>query len=397
MSSLRGTSIDDARAGTRAKVLLVDDDAAVRRDYERLLRALGCDVITAVDGVDAIERLIAEPVELIISDIGMPRLTGLAFLRAVREHDLDVPIVLMTGAPGLETAMEAIEYGAFRYLVKPIALDRMRQVVRDAVHMHALARLKREALMLVGAEGKQLGDRASLDARFSRAVDQVWMAYQPIVRWPARSVFAYEALLRSNEPSLRSPMDLLDAAERLGRLHDLGRRIRALVADAADDAPSDALLFVNLHAVDLNDAELLSATSPLARHASRVVLEITERASLEGVPEVQRRVAALRDLGYRIAVDDLGAGYAGLASFAQLDPEFVKLDMSLVRGIDVSARKRSVVRAMARLCTNELAIDVISEGVETEAERDTLVDEGCSVLQGYLFARPGPGFPTPSW
>ena len=346
MSSLRGTSIDDARAGTRAKVLLVDDDAAVRRDYERLLRALGCDVITAVDGVDAIERLIAEPVELIISDIGMPRLTGLAFLRAVREHDLDVPIVLMTGAPGLETAMEAIEYGAFRYLVKPIALDRMRQVVRDAVHMHALARLKREALMLVGAEGKQLGDRASLDARFSRAVDQVWMAYQPIVRWPARSVFAYEALLRSNEPSLRSPMDLLDAAERLGRLHDLGRRIRALVADAADDAPSDALLFVNLHAVDLNDAELLSATSPLARHASRVVLEITERASLEGVPEVQRRVAALRDLGYRIAVDDLGAGYAGLASFAQLDPEFVKLDMSLVRGIDVSARKRSVVRAM---------------------------------------------------
>ena len=397
MSSLRGTSIGDARAGTRAKVLLVDDDAAVRRDYERLLRALGCDVTTAVDGVDAIERLIAEPVELIISDIGMPRLTGLAFLRAVREHDLDVPIVLMTGAPGLETAMEAIEYGAFRYLVKPITLDRMRQVVRDAVHMHALARLKREALMLVGAEGKQLGDRASLDARFSRALDQVWMAYQPIVRWPARSVFAYEALLRSNEPSLRSPLDLLDAAERLGRLHDLGRRIRALVAEAADDAPSDALLFVNLHAVHLNDAELLSATSPLARHASRVVLEITERVSLEGVPEVQRRVAALRDLGYRIAVDDLGAGYAGLASFAQLDPEFVKLDMSLVRGIDVSARKRSVVRAMARLCTNELAIDMISEGVETEAERDTLVDEGCSVLQGYLFARPGPGFPTPSW
>ena len=397
MSKLQASHGDEARAGTRSKVLLVDDDDAVRRNYERLLRALGCDVVTAVDGVDAIEQLAAGSVELIVSDIGMPRLSGLAFLRAVREHDLDVPIVLMTGAPALDTAMEAIEYGAFRYLVKPVPLDTMRQVVRQAVHMHALARLKREALTLVGADGKQLGDRASLDARFMRALDQLWMAFQPIVRWPARSVFAYEALMRSEEPSLRSPLDLLDAAERLGRLHDLGRRVRGLVADAARAAPPDALLFVNLHAADLNDAELLALSSPLTEFAPRVVLELTERASLEGVSEVPRRVAALRALGFRIAIDDLGAGYAGLSSFAQLDPDFVKLDMSLVRGIDVSARKRSVVRAMSRLCTNELAIDVISEGVETVSERDALVEEGCSVLQGYLFARPGAGFPTPSW
>ncbi len=84
-------------------------------------------------------------------------------------------------------------------------------------------------------------------------------------------------------------------------------------------------------------------------------------------------------------------------SFTQLEPEFVKLDMSLVRGVDVSARKRSVVRAMARLCAKELAIDVISEGVETVPERDVLADEGCELLQGYLFARPAAGFPAPRW
>jgi EAL domain-containing protein (putative c-di-GMP-specific phosphodiesterase class I) len=223
------------------------------------------------------------------------------------------------------------------------------------------------------------------------------MAYQPIVRWPERTVFAYEALVRSNEPSLKSPLDLLDAAERLGRLRDLGRKARALVAASVPEAPQDALLFVNLHAADLSDPELSSATSPLARIAPRVVLEITERASLDEVRDVPGKISRLRHLGFRVAVDDLGAGYAGLATFSQLDPEFVKLDISLVRGVDASRKKRSVVRAMTHLCTKDLAVQVVSEGVETVGERDALESEGCGLLQGYLFARPAPGFPAPQW
>ena len=386
-----------AKKSAERRVLLVDDDPDIRRDYARVLRNLGCVVETAVDGVDAIEKLRATAFDLILSDITMPRLTGTAFLRAVRERDLDVPVVLMTGAPSLDTAVEAVEYGAFRYLAKPVSLDMLAQVVRKAIHMHELARLKREALELLGAEGKQLGDRASLDARFSNALEQLWMAYQPIVHWPERTVFAYEALLRSNEPSLRSPPDLLDAAERLGRLHDLGRRIRETVAGSAPQAPDGALLFVNLHAVDLNDSELLSSSSPLAGIAARVVLEITERASLDGVHDLGTKVGRLRELGFRIAVDDLGAGYAGLSSFSQLEPEFVKLDMSLIRGVDVAPRKRSVVRAMSRLCAKELAIQVISEGVETVQERDALAEEECDLQQGYFFAKPDRGFPTPRW
>lgn len=383
--------------GGSARVLLVDDEPDVRLVYTKALRRLGCEVVQATDGADAVDKLREGSFDLILSDISMPRLSGTAFLRAVRERDLDVPVVLMTGSPSLDSAVSAVEYGAFRYLIKPVDLDTLTQVVRRGVHMHQLARLKREALEVLGAEGKQLGDRASLEARFTSALDQLWMAFQPIVRWPKRTIFAYEALLRSGEPSLRSPPDLLDAAERLGRLHDLGRRIRHFVAEAAAQAPADALLFVNLHSADLNDPELTSADSPLSKIASRVVLEVTERASLDGVHDLPSKVAELRELGYRIAVDDLGAGYAGLASFSQLEPEFVKLDMSLVRGIDASSRKRSVVRAMARLCSKELDIHVISEGVETPDERTTLEAEGCELLQGYLFAKPERGFPQPKW
>ncbi len=378
-------------------ILLIDDDDDVRRDYGKILRRLGFAVSVACDGVEAAELLDVRAFDVILSDLEMPRMGGLELLRMVRQHDLDVPVVLMTGRPELQSAVEAVEYGAFRYLTKPVALAKLAEVLRRAMSHHEMASLRREALALIGAEGRQLGDRASLDARFDLALDGLWMAYQPIIRWPERDVYAYEALMRSREPMLASPMEILDAAERLGRLHDLGRAARGHVARSADTAPPDALLFVNLHPSDLNDAELLSPSSPLAAIASRVVLEITERASLHDVHGLTTKIARLRRLGFRIAIDDLGAGYAGLSSFSQLEPEMVKLDMSLVRGVDTSAKKRSVVRAMSRLCAGELSIQLVCEGVETAEERDALAQEGVVLFQGYLFARAEQGFPEPRW
>jgi EAL domain-containing protein (putative c-di-GMP-specific phosphodiesterase class I) len=378
-------------------ILLIDDDEDVRRDYTRVLRRLGFAVQTAADGQQAAEMLEAQPFQVILSDLEMPRMGGLELLRAVRQHDLDVPVVLMTGRPDLQSAVEAVEYGAFRYLTKPFDLQQLAEILRLAMSHHEMASLRRQALQLIGPEGRQLGDRARLEARFDNALRELWMAYQPIVRWPDRNVYAYEALVRSREPMLSSPLEILDAAERLGRLYDLGRSIREQVARFAPAAPPDALLFVNLHASDLNDAELFSVSSPLAVIASRVVLEITERSSLHDVRGLATKMAGLRDLGFRIAVDDLGAGYAGLSSFSQLDPDLVKLDMSLVRDVDTSDKKRSVVRAMSRLCAMELNIQLVCEGVETIAERDTLEQEGCTLFQGYLFAKPGEGFPKPKW
>jgi EAL domain-containing protein (putative c-di-GMP-specific phosphodiesterase class I) len=156
------------------------------------------------------------------------------------------------------------------------------------------------------------------------------------------------------------------------------------------------VFFVNLHAHDLMDETLFSARSPLSAFAGRVVLEITERASLEQVKDLRAKVAALREMGFRIAVDDLGAGYAGLTSFATLEPEFVKLDMSLIRDIDSSPMKKTLVRSMTSLC-EELGMMVVAEGVETPAERDVLVSIGCHFLQGYLLAKPGNAFPAPTW
>ena len=147
---------------------------------------------------------------------------------------------------------------------------------------------------------------------------------------------------------------------------------------------------------DLTDPALSDPESPLSKIAHRVVLEITERSSLDEVRDARRRVAALREMGFRIAVDDLGAGYAGLSSFTLLEPEIVKLDMSLVRDIHVTSTKQKVVRSMTAL-SKDMGMIVVAEGVETTEERDCLLDLGIDLLQGFLFAKPGPPFPGVTW
>jgi EAL domain-containing protein (putative c-di-GMP-specific phosphodiesterase class I) len=368
-------------------VLVVDDDVPTARGFGRVLSAAGFSVTIAHDGTEAAALASQKSFDAILSDIAMPGMNGIALLRAVREHDLDVPVILITGGPAIESAVEAMEYGALLYLIKPIEGQELEDVVTRAVRLHQMARIKREALELFHLDGKALGDRASLEARFENALATLWVAYQPIVSWSEQHVFAWEALVRNKEPTLRSPPDLFEAAERLGRLQELGRVIRNRVARTADELPSGGLLFVNVHALELDDESLFSAMAPLSKHAKSVVLEITERAPIDKIRDVGNRVAQLRALGYRIAVDDLGAGYAGLASFAHLEPEVVKVDMSLIRGLDRSPMKQKLLSSIVALC-QELGIKMIAEGIETEEEREMLVSLGGDLCQGYLFARP---------
>jgi EAL domain-containing protein (putative c-di-GMP-specific phosphodiesterase class I) len=378
--------------GARVRVLLVDDEPAIARGLARFLTAAGHTVTTASDGAEAVGHLGADAFDVIVSDIRMPEMDGLTLLRRIRESDLDVPVVFMTGSPELDTVMRAMESGAFRYLIKPVEGEALVALVERAAHMHRLARVRREAADT--SQNRMIGDHAGREARFAAGLAGLWMAMQPVLSWRTRSVFAYEALLRTEEPTLRNPLDFVDTAERLGRTAELGRAVRKRIAEQIQDAPLSVSLFVNLHPMDLVDDELGSAEGALTPFANRVVLEVTERATLDEVHGVGAGVARLRALGYRIALDDLGAGYAGLSSFAQLEPEIVKVDMSLVRGIHESAMKQKLFRSFASLC-RELNTEIVAEGVEVAEERDCLNTLGGDLYQGYLFARPGRGFPAP--
>ncbi|MCI0749888.1 MAG: EAL domain-containing protein [Nevskiales bacterium] len=374
---------------------MADDEPALLRAYARLLRQAGYTVEEAVDGNRAAQLVAESDFDAIVSDIDMPGVNGVELLRRVRGRNLDVPVVLITGQPAVDTAVRAVEYGALRYLIKPVDEKVLVSSVGRAVRLHRMARLKRQALSLRGKGAEQPGDLVGLEASLNRALQSLWMAYQPVVSWTGKSLFGFEALLRSSEPALPDPGAVLAAAERLGRLEELGRCIRANVASVVARAPAGCV-FVNLHIRDLLDSSLYEESSPLTRVAERVVLEITEHAMLDEVKDVRQCVARLRALGFRIAIDDLGAGYAGLTSFAYLEPDVVKLDMSLVRNVHDHSTKRKLIESMTTLC-REMGMQVVAEGVEALEERDALIECGCDLLQGHLFAKPARPFPDVDW
>lgn len=387
---------ESRRPPEAARILAVDDEPSLLHFYERTLSAHGYSVVTAENAEEALRALDAggPPFDVIVSDLWMPGKTGLDLLREVRVRDLDLPLMIVTAAPDLETALRALDEGVLRYLLKPVRGEQLVEAVRRAVALHRMSRLKRQALEMMQHPGNEPGDRASLRISFDRALAAMTLDYQPVIDPASRVVFGFEALLRPQDPAFAGPPQMLDAAERLGLLNSLGRRVREIAAGDAPRLARGVNLLVNLHPRDLLDEQLYDAAAPLTAVAEQVILEITERSLLEEVPSAHARVERLRGLGYRLAIDDLGAGYAGLNSWAQLEPDLVKLDMALVRDIHRMPTKRSLVKAMIDVC-RDLDVRLIAEGIETVEERDALRDLQCPLMQGYYFARPGPAFPEP--
>jgi len=373
-----------------ANVLLVDDDAEVLRVLGRALSTPDVVVTSVQSGMAALAELEGQAFDAVVSDIQMPAMNGVRLLRAVREYDLDLPVVLMTGQPDLKNAAAAVEFGVFQYLIKPISIDRLRAVVDRAINSGRIARLKRQCALDFGSGSFYVGDLAGIETKLNRALATLSMAYQPVVRAADGETFGYEALLRCDEPALPRPSSVLKAAARLRRLHDVGRAVRDQVAaDVEPTLRKESFFFVNMHPEDLMDPTLYLPNAPLSRIAKSIVLELTDRASLENVTNVAERVEQLRALGYRVSLDDVGAGRAGLETFAQLEPEFVKLDPALIRTAHCDASKLSMVRSLTRVC-HDMGKSVIAEGVESSEERDVLIDAGCDFMQGYFFGRPGP-------
>jgi EAL domain-containing protein (putative c-di-GMP-specific phosphodiesterase class I) len=373
-------------AATRGRVLIVDDDRALLEVYSDILENEGFSVSAAFDSECALRALQADPYDVVLSDVVMPGGSGVDLLRAIRRWDLDVPVVLATGSPTVETAVQALEMGVLHYLVKPVASAELVRCVGHAAELRKLAAVKREALRTLGRHDRPMGDRARLETVFDRALGSLFMAYQPIVRTRDGTVFAWEALLRTHEAAVEGPLAFLEMAERLGRIRDLGRAIRTSVSQTAKRTKG-VMFFINLHPDDLLDEALFDPRSPLAALSSEITFEITEHSPIETVPDALGRVRRLRDLGFRIAVDDLGAGYAGLTSFAAIEPDFVKLDRGLIAGIDHEPIKQKLVGTVVEI-SREMGTVVVAEGIETPAERATSTALGCELMQGFLFRRP---------
>ena len=366
-------------------ILVVDDEATVLRSVTRVLERAGHTVHQAANRTDARRRAIDHALDVALVDYALGREDGLTVMSDLQELQPNCLRVLMTGNTDFPMVVEAVNRGeVVRVLQKPFKGQQLLDLVDDAVRS-INERFQRAQAR---ASQSQAENQKALDECLRKGL--LRMAIQPIVHCNAdgHEVVAYEGLLRPQHALLDNPMKLLRAAEDSARIYEVGSRVFEKCANWFDDLPSSAGLFVNLHPAQLGDPDRLRRDlSPLLPHAARTVIEITERARVQDIKGWDESIGALSDLGFKIAVDDLGAGYNSLNMLAELNPHYIKLDMSLVRNIDVEPRKQRLVQLLVTF-SEATGATSLAEGVETAEEAKVLRDIGIDLMQGWYFGRP---------
>jgi EAL domain-containing protein (putative c-di-GMP-specific phosphodiesterase class I)/GGDEF domain-containing protein len=233
--------------------------------------------------------------------------------------------------------------------------------------------------------------RKVTDLKTTLREGKVYIEYHPIVVTSTAEVYGYEALARGSLKGLRSPEVMFSVAEEANLIWELSRlcRRRAIEGIDANLAPHQ-LLFLNIDPHDFRDPTFryLDLAELGIEHPERIVLEITERTAITDYPAFQEYLRTFREQGFRFAVDDAGSGYAGLGSIANLAPDYIKLDVSLISGIDTNFMKQNLVETMVSFADDH-GIKVIAEGVEREEEYDAVKELGVHLSQGFLFHGPG--------
>jgi len=221
------------------------------------------------------------------------------------------------------------------------------------------------------------------------ATEAVTIVYQPIVDLQTREVAGYEALARGTLAELGSdPEALLRLAAQCDKVTTLSQLFRRRAVALSKRLPAGARIFLNVHPAELADPSWLASLAPLDPRTAerRIVMEIAE-SSVTDVVEMAETKRALRQLDLELAYDDFGAGQARLNELIETPPDYLKLDKTLVHGLDVSGARREMVAALVKVAKG-LGVLTIAEGIETEAIADVCRELGCDLGQGYFFGVP---------
>jgi EAL domain-containing protein (putative c-di-GMP-specific phosphodiesterase class I) len=373
------------------RTLVVDDDPLIRRTVERILTRAGYEVVTATNVQEAERYANRLQFDAALVDYDLATENGLTVLARLRDLQPSCLRILMTGHTDFPMVVEAVNRGeVLRVIRKPFDPAGLIQTLTDAFRS-----MKRMAEVATAQQqAAEFQERQMLEECFKENL--LRLAVQPIVKAHNSDVVAYEALLRSSHSILKGPLSVLQVADRNNRLVDVGAKVFELASSWVPQIPEPIGLFVNISPEQLADAERLHKDlSPLHHIADRITVEITEQSNLHAIAGWDESIQMLAENGFSVAVDDLGAGYNSLKILADLQPRYIKMDMSLVRNINTEPRKQRLVQLISTFAeaTNSISI---AEGVETEDERKALIDCGTDLLQGYFFAKPSTDQPVKS-
>ena len=404
----RSTSLSGTPAARRplaedvmgnATVLVVDDHAPNVALLELLLRKAGVKTVHGItDPRQVVSRCLELGPDLVLLDLHMPHMDGhtvLTALRAALPADCFVPVLVLTADSSAAARNEALEAGAKDFLTKPF--DHVETVlrVRNLLETGALyrsvqrhnRRLRHELDEHSEQERRRSGERRRRRARIERILREggLSMVFQPIVALEGGGLVGVEALARFEGPPARPPDQWFAEAADVG----LGPELELAAVDAAlgrfDEVDAPLFMSVNASAETAlrDDLRARLATVP----ASRLILELTEHTRIEDYGPVLAGMELHRREGVRVAVDDTGAGYAGLHHILRLRPDVIKLDLDLTRGIHADPARRALAVSLQTFA-DELGAVVVAEGIEVREELETLQALGVPWGQGFHLGAP---------
>jgi EAL domain-containing protein (putative c-di-GMP-specific phosphodiesterase class I)/DNA-binding NarL/FixJ family response regulator len=381
-----------------AQILVVDDNTANTSLLDQVLTRAGLgSVVICNDPREMNMLLLDHRFDVILLDLHMPHVDGFELLEVISRHAAGefLPVLVITADTTHEAVHRALQLGAHDFLTKPFDVTEVTLRVRNLLRTRlTYVELRRERSRLqdhldvldVTTEGTE-EPWAIRRARIEKvmALGGPRMLFQPVVDLLDGRTVAYEALARFDNEPIRGPDRWFAEADGVGLGRDLEVQAVQTALSYLPRLAPDQLLGVNMSpATVLTDWRAgLGSEVPW----ERVVIELTEHVFIEDYQAIQRALHSFREQGVGLSVDDTGAGFASLRHILDLAPDYVKLDISLCRGIDRDPARRALAAALVAF-TRETNSALIAEGIETPEELATLKDLGVPYGQGYLLGRP---------
>jgi EAL domain-containing protein (putative c-di-GMP-specific phosphodiesterase class I)/DNA-binding NarL/FixJ family response regulator len=384
------------------RVVIADDDRSIR---EVLIELIDADdsvtlVGVAATGLEAVAVCREQQPDVALMDVRMPGGGGITAVRKLKTVAPTTRVLVLSAYADSGAVTEMIRAGAVGYLVKGTSVPDIRAAIKRA--SRGEPSLSQEVAPVVVEELREQlrrdddarAQRRAKVARIRQVLDEggLSVAFQPIVNIVTREPVGFEALARfSTNAAARPPNEWFADAEAVGLGVELELAAIGAAIAASCHLPTASFLSLNVGptvAVSERLAYVLRDVDP-----ARTVLEITEHAPIVDYDALAAALEPLRTRGVRLAVDDAGAGFASLRHILRLRPDFIKLDTSLTRDIDLDVARRALARGLTTFGT-EIGSTIIGEGVEKESELKTLSELGVTTAQGYFLGAPRPAAET---
>jgi EAL domain-containing protein (putative c-di-GMP-specific phosphodiesterase class I)/CheY-like chemotaxis protein len=387
------------------KVLVIEDEELVRENLLDLLEAENFDIIAAPNGKIGVNLALSEFPDLILCDVMMPELDGYGVLSTLRQDPIaaTIPFIFLTAKSAKSDFRQGMDMGADDYLTKPFTRAELLSAIMNRLEKQATLK---KYLLTTQAAFKTFSPKMQLlEMNLSRVIQEeifqeFELYYQPIIDIVSGKIIAAESLLRWQNPELGlvSPDEFTPIAESTDSIVLLDNWVLNSVGEQINHWRNYAMIFsltiaVNVSANLFNQPNFFHQITRLLENHNLapqdISIELKENVIMENINSAISTMTKLQSLGVSITIDEFGLGYSSLTSLQDLPINSLKIGQYFIHNITLNQEKSELTKSLIQM-SHKHKLQVVAEGVETEAELSFLRENNCDAVQGCLLSRPLP-------